>query len=196
MTHTLRRSRSKYKYGRTRRQQYRKQRRMRGGGIFDEIISKFKPSSQQEKCSKAREAARNACDNANAEGAEGDIEMMPMSMDNSELNSGSGSGSAKPAIPTIDTTITTQLPPLNEEPPIPMPISAIAIDEGAASEMVPNSSDMGAEKARYPIQQPPAAPLYQPQTDNFGGAKTSKRKNKNKKQIRRKQIKSSRRHKK
>ena len=66
MAHTLRRSKSKY--GRTRRQRKKQRRmRMRGGGIFDDIINKFKPSTDAEKCQTAKENAGEICMNAKAD---------------------------------------------------------------------------------------------------------------------------------
>lgn len=62
MTHTLRRSKSKY--ARTRRQ-HKKQRRIRGGGFLNDvgntIVGAFKPSTDEEKCKELKEAAQTAC---------------------------------------------------------------------------------------------------------------------------------------
>ena len=91
MAHTLRLRRSRSKYGKTRRQR-KTQRRVHGGGIFDDFISKFKPSTDEEKCAKAREAAQEACSNVNGNEDAGDIEMSPMgdtSSSSSELDASS-----------------------------------------------------------------------------------------------------------
>jgi hypothetical protein len=212
MAHTLRRSRSKY--GRTRRQR-RKQRRIRGGGIFDEIINKFKPSTPEEKCAKAKELAQEACSNNNAEG---DIEMMPMDSNSDSLN---------PDVAAVDTTTTSppitdrQLGDNNEsvklESGSDMSTSSepYNMQDGADSRMTAaplndmsgmsdmslspdNSSEMGIYQNQIPNPLSPPASQYQPQTAvSSGGAKKSRRKNKNKKQSqsRHKKLK-SRKHKK
>jgi hypothetical protein len=41
--------------------------RMRGGGIFDDIINKFKPSTDAEKCQAAKENVDEICMNAKAD---------------------------------------------------------------------------------------------------------------------------------
>ena len=51
---------SKRKYGRTRRQR-RKQRRMRGGFEFVDLINVFKPKTQEEKCAEAQQEAEKIC---------------------------------------------------------------------------------------------------------------------------------------
>ena len=58
---TLRRSKSKY--GRTRRQR-RKQKRMRGGFGFNDLIGVFQPKTQEEKCKEAQQEAENICNKA------------------------------------------------------------------------------------------------------------------------------------
>ena len=88
MATTLRRSRSKY--GRTRRQRINKK-RISGGGFIDDLVKKFQPSTDVEKCQAAKEAARIACSNK----VEGDIEMMPIASSSGSdegLSSGSGEG--------------------------------------------------------------------------------------------------------
>jgi hypothetical protein len=97
MTHTLRRSKSKY--ARTRRQ-HKKQRRIRGGGGFlddignigNRIVGTFKPSTPAEKCQATRKAAQEACSKV-----EGDIEMTEIASDTSPVGEGTaplGQGTA------------------------------------------------------------------------------------------------------
>ncbi len=210
MTHTLRRSRSKY--GRTRRQR-RKQRRMHGGGFFDDIINKFKPSTPEEKCSKAKEAVQEACNNVNR-----DMEMMPLdsSMEHSAVNN----NELGLTEPTVDTTTP---PPSSLEQPIgvmdesavatsePITPNSMSMNESAGmmqdnvessmaappspEMMAPGNSDNMETKQPLSSLPSPQASLSQPQTVSFGGAKKSRRKNKNRKQSRRKNMK-SRKHKK
>jgi len=213
MAHTLRRSRSKY--GRTRRQR-RKQRRIRGGGIFDEFINKFKPSTPEEKCAKAKESAQEACSNNSAEG---DIEMMPMESD-----------SLNPDVAAVDTTTTSPSIPSNTERQLGDNNEGVKLDtlipgsdmstssepynmqDGADSRMTAapqndisdmsgmspdNSGEMGIDQNQFPNPLSPTASQYQSQTAvSSGGAKKSRRKNKNKKQRSRRKKISSRKYKK
>jgi hypothetical protein len=216
MAHTLRRSRSKY--GRTRRQR-RKQRRIRGGGIFDEIINKFKPSTPEEKCAKAKELAQEACSNNNAEG---DIEMMPMDIDSDSLNPDVAAVDTTTTPPPIPSNTDRQLGDNNEEgvkldtiiPGSDMSTGSDSynMQDGTDSRMTAapqndmsgmsgmsspdNSGEMGTDQNQTPSPLIPLAPQYQPQTARFsGGAKKSKKNNKKRSQSRRKKLK-SRKHKK
>jgi hypothetical protein len=208
MAHTLRRSRSKY--GRTRRQR-RKQRRIRGGGIFDEIINKFKPSTPEEKCAKAKELAQEACSNNNAEG---DIEMMPMDSDSDSLNPDVAAVDTTTTSPPIPSNTDRQLGDNNEEgvkldtiiPGSDMSTGSDSynMQDGTDSRMTAapqndmsgmsspdNSGEMGTDQNQTPSPLSPLAPQYQPQTARFGGgAKKSKKNNKKRSQSRRKKLKS------
>jgi hypothetical protein len=64
VVHTLRRSKSKY--GRTRRQR-KKQKRTQGGGIFQDFVNTFKPSTPEEKCEKAKKNAEEICNSISQE---------------------------------------------------------------------------------------------------------------------------------
>jgi hypothetical protein len=145
-----------------------------GGGIFDDFISKFKPSTDEEKCAKAREAAQEACSNVNGNEDAGDIEMSAMgdtSFSSSELDASSS--------PTLQ-----QQPSDSDSGALPPPPS----DSGA---LPPPPSDSGA------LPPPPSDSGSQPQPVGFGGSKKSRRKHNNKKKShRRKKSKTSRKYKK
>lgn len=158
MAHTLRRSRSKY--GRTRRQR-RKQKRTRGGGFFGDFINKFKPSTPEEKCENAKQAAEEVCSSVSAPSSEPVVEQQsgdelspPSELDslvpeNQLENSNSVAMSdMSPSYPE-DIAVTTGTPSLTQQQPLPLPM----------------------------------------QTVNFGGSRR-KNKKKNKKQSRRKKMKS------
>jgi hypothetical protein len=197
MAHTLRRSRSKY--GRTRRQR-RKQRRIRGGGIFDDIINKFKPDTPEEKCEKAKQAAEEVCSSVSAPSSEPVVEQQsgdelsppselvdslvpenqlenPDSLAMSDMSpSYSEDIAATPATPALNTEMMP--PPSMSEPAGMMPPPSV-------------SEPVGMEQKSLTQQQPPPLPM---QTVNFGGSRR-KNKKKNKKQSHRKKMK-SRKHKK
>ena len=188
MAHTLRLRRSRSKYGKKRRQR-KTQRRVHGGGIFDDFISKFKPSTDEEKCAKAREAAQEACSNVNGNEDAGDIEMSAMgdtSFSSSELDasssptlqqqpSDSDSGALQPQSSDSGSSPTLQQQPSDS-------------DSGA---LPPPPSDSGA------LPPPPSDSGSQPQPVGFGGSKKSRRKHNNKKKShRRKKSKTSRKYKK
>ena len=176
MTHTLRRSKSKY--ARTRRQ-HKKQRRIRGGGFLDDLVKKFKPSTDAEKCQAAKEAAQTACSN----NVEGDIEMMPIasSSDSGEgLSPGSGEGLSSTA--SLDEGLSsTSGKGLS---------STASLDEGFSSTSGEGfSSTSGKGLSRDVAVEAPVAAAA------AGGAKKSKKNNKKRRQSRRKKLK-SRKHKK
>lgn len=181
MAHTLRRSRSKY--GRTRRQR-RKQRRIRGGGIFDDIINKFKPATPEEKCENAKQAAEEVCSSVSAPSSEPVVEQQsgdelspPSELDslvpeNQLENSNSVAMSdMSPSYPE-DIAVTTGTPASNPEM---MPPPSMSEPVG-----------VGMEQKSLTQQQPLPLPM---QTVNFGGSRR-KNKKKNKKQSRRKKMKS------
>jgi hypothetical protein len=201
MAHTLRRSRSKY--GRTRRQR-RKQRRIRGGGIFDDIINKFKPATPEEKCEKAKQAADEVCSSVSVPSSEPVVEQQsgdelspPSELDSlvpenqfenpdsvavaamSDMSpSYSEDIAATPATPALNTEMMP--PPTMSEPVGIMPPPSMSEPVG-----------VGMEQKSLTQQQPPPLPM---QTVNFGGSRR-KNKKKNKKQSHRKKMK-SRKHKK
>ena len=187
MTHTLRRSRSKY--GRTRRQR-KKQLRMQGGGIFDDFVdnltSKFKPKSSQQKCQDAKEEAEKIC-NSGASGADGDIEM-------SELNE-----SAQPQmIEPLATSNPEMMPGTSQPASDTLSPSSEAFMPASSPEMMSGISqpEMVGMEQKSPVQpQPQPLSAYEPQTVRYGGAKKSKKKNKKQSQRHRKKLK-SRKHKK
>ena len=172
MSHTLRRSKSKY--GRTRRQrQHKKQRHMRGGFSFTDFIGNFKPKTDAEKCQAAKEAAQTACSNA----AEGDIEMMPVTPPSSDTSTVSPVSSVgeygissknNNIIPAVTPSATTNFDDVDDVYTPPPPNDFEKVD----------------------TQQPELQP--QP---GIGGARKSKKKNKKRSQSRRKKTK-SRKHKK
>ena len=175
MAHTLRRSRSKY--GRTRRQR-RKQKRTRGGGFFDinfnDIINKLKPSTPEEKCAKAKQAADEVC---------GSLESEPVIEQQSgdDLSSSSELNSEMMSPPPIEPT-EMMSPPIETTGMMPPPIETTGM-------MLPSMSEPGMEQKSLAQtqQQPPQLPM---QTANFGGSRR-KNKKKNKKQSRRKKVKSN-----
>ena len=207
MATTLRRSRSKY--GRTRRQRINKK-RISGGGFIDDLVKKFQPSTDVEKCQAAKEAARIACSNK----VEGDIEMMPIASSSGsgeglssgsgeELSSGSGEGLSSTA------SLDEGLSPVSGEGLSPVSgeglSSTASLDEGlspgydkglssdASLDYKGLSSDasIGKESSLSrdaAVEAPVAAAAA-------GGAKKSKKNNKKRRQSRRKKFK-SRKHKK
>ena len=197
MVHTLRRSRSKY--GRTRRQR-RKQRRIRGGGIFDDIINKFKPASTQEKCEKAKQAAEEVCSSSSepvvVEQQSGDDLSPPSELESlvpeSQIqrpDSVAISESDMLSPPEPEPLLSEELAATSNPGMMPPP----SINEPAGM-MPPSSSEPAGMEQKYLAQtqqQPPPLPM---QTVNFGGSRR-KNKKKNKKQSRRKKMK-SRKHKK
>jgi hypothetical protein len=199
MATTLRRSRSKY--GRTRRQRINKK-RISGGGFIDDLVKKFQPSTDVEKCQAAKEAARIACSNK----VEGDIEMMPIASSSGSgegLSSGSGEGLSSTA------SLDEGLSPVSGEGLYPVSgeglSSTASLDEGlspgydkglssdASLDYKGLSSDasIGKESSLSrdaAVEAPVAAAAA-------GGAKKSKKNNKKRRQSRRKKFK-SRKHKK
>ena len=205
MTHTLRRSRSKY--GRTRRQR-KKQQKMQGGGFFDEFVEKFKPSSPEKKCEEAKKNAEEVCSSVSQE--------MP-SLPQSELDSGFQE------IPSVmsesvsgSSTITEPLESL-PEPAIAsesnvMPGSDSVVSSSASSASAPLSPPIAqsnqpgvALESQMPQSMPepessmaqtaPASPLtpnnvFGSSDRKYNGLGGTKRKRKNKKQNRRKKMKS------
>lgn len=208
MAHTLRRSKSKY--GRTRRQR-RKQKKMQGGGIFDDFVKKFKPSSPEEKCENARKDAEEACSSISQETP------LPSSQQ-SELDSGF------PESPTIASE--------SEAVAEPQPLESLSEPVIASDSIVMPGSESGVVSPMSTSAPPsppvvqsnePAIALEQPQTPStmsepesslapaalaapnaesaalsdqkYNGLGGTKRKRKNKKQNRRKKMK-SRKHKK
>lgn len=196
MAHTLRRSRSKY--GRTRRQR-RKQNRTRGGGFFDDFISKFKPSTPEEKCAKAQKLAQEACSNNNVDG---DIEMMPMdSSDSVNQDVALDTTTTPPPIPPNTDDI--QLGDNNEGVKLDIPSGDMStsgssgnddiynsMQDGANSSMavtsqkdmsgmsdadvlpvLPGNSvgEMGMDEKQNPNPTTLQVPQYNPQTVGFGG---------------------------
>ena len=188
MSHTLRRSRSKY--GRTRRQR-RKQKHTRGGGIFDDFINKFKPSTPEEKCEKAKQTADEVCNSVSTlepvEQQSG-YDMSPPSELNSIVPEGQSQSPNSVAISDMsppleplmseDIAATPATPALNPEVMPPSSIEPTGI-------MPPRISEPGMEEKSL-TQQPPPLPM---QTVNFGGSRRKNKKN-NKKQSRRKKMKS------
>ena len=174
MAHTLRRSRSKY--GRTRRQR-RKQKRTRGGGFFGDFINKFKPSTPEEKCENAKQAAEEVCS----------------SLESSEPVVEQQSGDDLSSSSELDSELNPEMmpPPSMSEPTRIMPPPSMS----EPTRMMPPPSmsepDMEQNSLAQPQQQPPPLPM---QTVNFGGSRR-KNKKKNKKQSHRKKMK-SRKHKK
>lgn len=59
-TKKIKRSKTKSRYGRTRRQR-RKPRCMRGGFAFGDLINVFKPKTQEQKCEEAQQEAEKIC---------------------------------------------------------------------------------------------------------------------------------------
>ena len=157
MAHTLRRSRSKY--GRTRRQR-RKQKRTRGGGFFGDFINKFKPSTPEEKCENAKQAAEEVCS----------------SLESSEPVVEQQSGDDLSSSSELDSELNPEMmpPPSMSEPTRMMPPPSMS------------EPDMEQNSLAQPQQQPPPLPM---QTVNFGGSRR-KNKKKNRKQSRRKKTKS------
>ena len=174
MATTLRRSRSKY--GRTRRQR-RKQRRIRGGGIFDDIINKFKPSTPQEKCDKAKQEAEEICNSISQE--------QPEQEQQQDLST------PAPAESLSDTPLSEDsiLAPSASESV--MPSASEPVMPSASEPVTPNSTytEMMSQQTLEPLKSSQQqVPEYKPQTVGFGGTKKSKRRNK--KQSRRKKHKS------
>ena len=186
MTQTLRRSKSKY--ARTRRQ-HKKQRRIRGGGFLGDLVNKFKPSTDEEKCKELKEAAQTACSKV----AEGDIEMTEIVHTGDELSSGSSDEPPSAAAPL-------------GLPPAPLGLSSGSDTElsSAAPLEFPSGSDTTGLPSAAPLELSsgsnkglPPAPIVKNQRElaMFGGSKKSRRKNKKRSQSRRKKHK-SRKHKK
>lgn len=207
MAHTLRRSKSKY--GRTRRQR-RKQKKMQGGGIFDDFVKKFKPSSPEEKCENARKDAEEACSSISQE--------TPLpSSPQSELDSGFPES---PSVTSESATIAEPEPLESLSEPViasdsnTMPGSESGvvspISTSAPSPVVQsNESALALEQPRLPstmsepelsvtpaaLAAPNAEPTSALPNQKYNGLGGTKRKQKNKKQNRRKKMK-SRKHKK
>ena len=182
MAHTLRRSRSKY--GRTRRQR-RKQRRMRGGGIFDDFINKFKPSTPEEKCENAKQTAEEVCSSVSAPSSEPVVERQP----GDDLSPPSELDSLVPEnqLENSDSVAMSDMSPPLE----PLMSEDIATTSGTSvlnPEMIPppGSREPAGMEQKSLTQQPVPLPM---QTVNFGGSRRKNNK-KNKKQSRRKKYKS------
>ena len=206
MATTLRRSRSKY--GRTRRQR-RKQRRIRGGGIFDDIINKFKPSTPQEKCDKAKQEAEEICNSISQEQPEQEQQDLstpapaeslsdtpPLSEDSILAPSASESvmpSASEPVMPSASEPVmpsaSESVMPSASEPV--MPSASEPVMPSASEPVTPNSTytEMMSQQTLEPLKSSQQqVPEYKPQTVGFGGTKKSKRRNK--KQSRRKKHKS------
>ena len=189
MAHTLRRSRSKY--GRTRRQR-RKQRRMRGGGIFNDFINKFKPATPEEKCENAKQAAEEVCSSVSAPSSEPVVEQQsgdelspPSELDSlvpeNQLENPDSVAAMSDMSPSYPEDIAAT-PALNTEM---MPPPNMSEPEPVGMMPPPSMSEpvgVGMEQKSLTQQQPPPLPM---QTVNFGGSRR-KNKKKNKKQSRRK----------
>jgi hypothetical protein len=205
MTHTLRRSKSKY--ARTRRQ-HKKQRRIRGGGFLNDIgnriVGTFKPSTPAEKCQATRKAAQEACSDV-----EGDIEMTEIASDTSPVGEGTaplGQGTASLG----QGTASLGEGPLGEYGASPSTTlvgdgissstssSTTLVGDGISSdapfsEEDNNDDTTGLIKPLQKIETQQKSQL-QPLVE-FGGGKKTKKKNKKRSQSRRKKLK-SRKHKK
>ena len=190
MTHTLRRSKSKY--ARTRRQ-HKKQRRIRGGGFLDDIVNKFKPSTPAEKCQAAKEAAREAC----SSNVEGDIEMTEMPLDKG-LSSVSGEGLSSSSGEGLPSGSGEGLPSGSGE----------GLPSGSGEGLPSGSGEGLSSGSGKGLSSGSGEGLYSaaPSEESYssrdvaaaaagGGAKKSKKKNKKRSQSRRKKLK-SRKHKK
>ena len=203
MVHTLRRSRSKY--GRTRRQR-RKQRRIRGGGIFDDIINKFKPATAEEKCEKAKQAAEEVCSSSSEPAPSSE----PVAVEQQPGDDLSPPSELESLVPEnqIQSPVSVEMSESDMlSPPEPEPLLSEELAATSNPGMMPPSSSepagmMPPPSMSEPVgmeqkylaqtqQQPPPLPM---QTVNFGGSRR-KNKKKNKKQSRRKKMK-SRKHKK
>jgi hypothetical protein len=215
MTHTLRRSKSKY--ARTRRQ-HKKQRRIRGGGfgflndVGNTIVGAFKPSTPAEKCRATRKAAQEACSNV-----EGDIEMMEIT---SDTDASSPVGEGTTSLGEYGASSSTK--PIGDGNSSSTSSSTIPVGDGISSSTTPvgdgNSSGSGEELPSGSSEGSPsttsldkvlpsgsgeglysAAPSEEARdvaaAAAGGGAKKSKKKNKKRSQSRRKKLK-SRKHKK
>jgi hypothetical protein len=176
MTQTLRRSKSKY--ARTRRQN-KKQRRIRGGGFLGDLVNKFKPSTDEEKCKELKEAAQTACSKV----AEGDIEMTGMASGTAEYGA---SSSTTPVGDRISSSTSSSIIPFGKglsgsgegfsgsDTVLSSGSDTTGLSSGSGDELSSGSDTAGSDK---------------------GGAKKSRRKNKKRSQSRRKKHK-SRKHKK
>ena len=60
-TKKIKRSKTKSRYGRTRRQRRKQRRSMRGGFAFGDLINVFKPKTQEQKCEEAQQEAEEIC---------------------------------------------------------------------------------------------------------------------------------------
>ena len=204
MAHTLRRSKSKY--GRTRRQR-RKHKRTQGGGLFDDFVNKFKPSSPEEKCEKAKKDAEEVCSSI-PQSQETSSSTPPQS----ELDSGFPESPSATSESATSAAITEPLEPL-PEPAIAsesnvMPNGESVVPASSAQPMIQGnesvlplepqmSSIMPGSDSVAPLTPnvapaPSASPIYEQKYNGSGGTKS---KRKNKKQNRRKKMK-SRKHKK
>lgn len=193
--------RSKSRYGRTRRQR-RKQRRMRGGFAFGDLINVFKPKTQEEKCAEAQQEAEKICNKPVLEeeqGLEPVVESAP---------------ALEPALesalePALETALEPAPTPfisdsLDQEQSFSPPLSPSPLSDGQRLPSLP----LNDEYSSLPLEQqqqdqqlpliatlPPSPPSLSPSTSpvrratQFGGAKKSK---KNKKQNRRKKMKTRR----
>jgi hypothetical protein len=199
MATTLRRSRSKY--GRTRRQRINKK-RISGGGFIDDLVKKFQPSTDVEKCQAAKEAARIACSNK----VEGDIEMMPIASSSGSgegLSSGSGEGLSSTA--SLDeglspvsgeglsstASLDEGLSPGYDKGLSPGYDKGLSSDASLDYKGLSSDASIGKESSLSrdaAVEAPVAAAAA-------GGAKKSKKNNKKRRQSRRKKFK-SRKHKK
>jgi hypothetical protein len=184
--------RSKSRYGRTRRQR-RKQRRMRGGFAFGDLINVFKPKTQEEKCTEAQQEAEKICNKPVLEEEQGLEPVVEEEQQEEPV--------LKPAPFVSDSLDQEQSfsPPLS---PSPSPL-----DDGQQLPSLP----LNDEFSSLPLEQqqqdqqlpliattlPPSPPSLSPSTSpvgvkratQFGGSKKSK---KNKKQNRRKKMKTRR----
>ena len=205
MAHTLRRSKSKY--GRTRRQR-KKQTRMRGGSIIDDLVSKFKPSTDAEKCAKAQQNVQETC---NMESVATTNPPPPASPE--EMNQSDATIIPPASLEGMNQSDATMLGDGNMS--VPPPVTTEYETETPQILSDGNGDMSSAKRARMDnfdgnMSVPP--PDYETQQmlsgdgdmssakrarmDNFGGgAKKSKKKNKKRSQSRRKKLK-SRKHKK
>ena len=162
--------RSKSRYGRTRRQR-RKQRRMRGGFAFGDLINVFKPKTQEQKCEEAQQEAEEICNNSET----------PLDQEQSFSPSMNDTTSSPPISPS--TSPLDDIPPslpLNDEYSSP-PLGQQQQQQQQLDQQLPSiatlppSTQFGGQHVPIPVFE--------------GGAKKSK---KNKKQNRRKKMKTRR----
>ncbi len=193
MAHTLRRSKSKY--GKTRRQR-RKQKRVQGGGIFQDFVNKFKPSTPEEKCDKARKDAEEVCNSITEEipPLEPSVDSVPVSVpESSNITSASDMSMSQTLTAPQSTPAASEsimIPPTSQTMPV-MQNSETGLSPNVES--VPQPQLEGAipdgELSLSPAPSIPnnTLPLTQQKYNGSGGAKSKRR---NKKQHRRKKTKS------